>query len=605
MTHDARDRKDLSAPRSSAISQRWALAVALALAALGAAFRAQLNFATDIAPAMDAGYYPMQAWWLLEYGRPMYDDVPFFFIVNAVAGKVLALLGGMELGEALLLASRWIDCIVPSLIALPIVLLAHAWSGGARAGLAIGALVAAAAIANPLTLRMLGDFQKNSMALVFLAAAAWAVHRAAVLPVGRGPLCVLRRFWPLALFASLCAFTHVGGFGAAAVMLGATAVAWFALSGGITIRKLALGVAGCAVVSALAFLVVAIFAPDRADDLLDAPRRLFGGSGTGSAQGPAMGGPMGGGPGGDGGGGTIVVYAIAILALARSVFDRSLAAGDRALGIGLAACAMLLACPLISGEYASRFALMSFAPASLACVLVLAPLARTPRRSVVGVAGSCVAAALAIAPVVHGLGAQADARDARRPDSLVKAPVIPTGSDAELRSMRPLIAEPGRTLVVARHGLQWWAGHYLHTPVRNTIPEDAFTKYDRVIRLVEVRGMGPEGRGGGRGGFDPFDGPRAGDRPPGPPEFDGPGQPRDMARPRVMDTPMGRPRPGNVPREEPPRAAEPSPDARLRDIPPSPARGDRRNRPDTDVGGTVLFEGEHFRLIEVTRALPR
>jgi hypothetical protein len=61
-----------------------------------------------------------------------------------------------------------------------------------------------------------------------------------------------------------------------------------------------------------------------------------------------------------------------------------------------------------------------------------------------------------------------------------------------------------------------------------------------------------------------------------------------------MDTPMGRPRPGNVPREEPP------PDARPRDIPPSPARGDARDRPDTDGGGTVIFEGEHFRLIEVT-----
>lgn len=167
--------------------------------------------------------------------------------------------------------------------------------------------------------------------------------------------------------------------------------------------------------------------------------------------------------------------------------------------------------------------------------------------------------------------------------------------------MRSLIAAPARTLIVARHGLQWWAGHYLHTPVRNTIPEDAFAKYERVIRLVEVRGMGPGGRGPGPGGFDRFDGPRAGDRPPGSPEFDGPDQPRGPARPRVMDTPMGRPRPGNVPREERPRE-EPPRDARPRDFPPSPARGDARDRPDTDGGGTVLFEGEHFRLIEFTRA---
>ena len=107
-------------------SARLALAAALAIAALGVAMRARFNFATDIAPAMDAGYYPMQAWWLLEHGRPMYDDVPFFFIVNAVVGKLIALASGMDLGDALLLASRWIDCVVPPLVAVPIMLLAHA-----------------------------------------------------------------------------------------------------------------------------------------------------------------------------------------------------------------------------------------------------------------------------------------------------------------------------------------------------------------------------------------------------------------------------------------------------------------------------------------------
>jgi len=205
--------------RGAGISFRGAgpaLLVALAIATLGVMLRAKLNFATALAPSMDAAYYPMQAWWLLEHGRPMYDDVPFFFIVNAAVGKLIALMTGMDLGDALLLASRWIDCVAPPLIALPIMLLARAWSNGRAAGLVIGAGVSAAAIANASTLRMLGDFQKNSMALVFLACAAWAVHRAATMPATRG---VFARFWPLALFAGLCAFTHVGGFGAASVML--------------------------------------------------------------------------------------------------------------------------------------------------------------------------------------------------------------------------------------------------------------------------------------------------------------------------------------------------------------------------------------------------
>ena len=147
---------------------------------------------------------------------------------------------------------------------------------------------------------------------------------------------------------------------------------------------------------------------------------------------------------------------------------------------------------------------------------------------------------------------------------LVKGPVIPDGSDEELIAMRALIGDPDKTLVVARHGLQWWAGHFLHTPVRNTLPDDAFTKYDRVLQLVEVGG-----RGGARGLGGP-DGPGGFDGPDGQPDFGPPDRPQGPPRQRTMATPMGRPRPGNVPRE-------------TVDVP----------------RGGVLFEGTHFRLIEL------
>jgi hypothetical protein len=638
-----------------------ALVFAAVLVACGIALRAKLNFSSTLAPAMDAGYYPLQAWWLLEHGRPMYDDVPLFFIVNAVVGKAIAGLTGMDLGDALMLASRWIDCVVPPLIAVPIMLLAAAWSEGRRTGLVIGVLVSAAAIANPLTLRMLGDFQKNSMALVFLACAAWAAHRAATMPKTRS---IVARFWPLALFTGLCAFTHVGGFGAAAVMLGTTAIAWFVLSGRITAKKLALGTAGLAIAAAVAFAIIAIFAPDRADDLLDAPRRLFGGGGGGGGGGPGamggamgpggMGGPMGAGmgvgppgggmgggrpggpPGGGQGSGTVLIYAIAILAIARACFDRSLAAGDRALGLGLAACAMLLACPLLAGEYAMRLSLMAFAPAALAAVFVLAPLARRPRAWTLGVAGALAASALALS-VVAGQFVDARGRGGRGgPDGLFKGPVIPEGSDAELIAMRPLIADPAKTLVVARHGLQWWAGHLLHTPVRNTVPDDAFTKYDRVLQLVEVGGRGgPQGFGGPRGFGGPqgpdggggFDGPprRGGfGGPDGPPGFGADDGPPLQSSQRGVDSPMGRPRPANVPRGEPsvPRGepsvprGEPSVPRGEPSVPrgePSVPRGEPRAQdrprgrgmqPNEASGardGTVLFEGSSFRLIELKK----
>ena len=273
---------------------------------------------------------------------------------------------------------------------------------------------------------------------------------------------------------------------------------------------------------------------------------------------------------------TVLVYAIAILALVRSAFDRTLAAGDRALGIGLAACAMLLACPLLAAEYANRLSLMAFVPGSLAAVFVLAPLARSAPARWLGLAGAVATATLAILPVARELGnPRAEPSRSGRAGGprggmggLVKSPVIPEGSDTELISMREVVGSSGTTLVVARHGLQWWAGHFLHTPVRNTVPDDAFTKYDRVLELVEIGGRGRPGGFGGGGGFggDGF----------GPPD-----RPQAAPRREPMETPMGRPRPGNVPRGG-------------NDLP--------RGGNDLPRGGTVLFEGTHFRLIEIERS---
>jgi hypothetical protein len=83
-------------------------------------------------------------------------------------------------------------------------------------------------------------------------------------------------------------------------------------------------------------------------------------------------------------------------------------------------------------------------------------------------------------------------------------PVVQEQTVAELEALRALIPEPRTTLVSARHGLQWWAGYVLFTPVRDqNLPEDAFTKYSRVLMIEETGqgvGSGPPGgpSGGGR-----------------------------------------------------------------------------------------------------------
>ena len=85
----------------------------------------------------------------------------------------------------------------------------------------------------------------------------------------------------------------------------------------------------------------------------------------------------------------------------------------------------------------------------------------------------------------------------------------------EFRSMRGIVPMDGSAVVIARHGLQWWAGYFLKTPVREEhATKEQLEKYDRVFVLTEKRsgrgaGGGPTAvsRGGLNGSGGPDDGP--------------------------------------------------------------------------------------------------
>lgn len=504
--------------------------IAAAVAVGGMALRASLNFATPIAPSMDAAYYPMQAWWLIEHGRLMYQDMPLLFLVHAVLGKMLAAISGMPLDESIMLASRLVDCIVPPLIAFPVMSLAMRWGTPITrheriACTLIGVAVCMALIGGPPALWMLGDFQKNSAALVLLACCVWAVQRGSDLRQASAA----SRWWPALLFATLTACTHAGTLAVLLLVLGLSAAAWPVLSGRWRATMVGAAIAICAAACMLA--CIWLFSPQRASQLLHAPVKLL--ESRPAPRGPAgpPPGPMGPPPGrmrhdgmrppgpppdmaagrppgvrGPGmgpppGGGGAWLWALAGIAglggIARAWLDRTASDGTRSIGFGLAAAGMLLAAPMLTGEYAQRLSLMAVVPAGLAMAFAMGALVRSGGGRCMAAAASVILLNAFVQTVVSAFAPRSlGPNDHMQPGS-VKAPVIDQRTLDELRSIRERIDDPARTLVVARHGLQWWAGHVLHTPVRNVIPDDAFTRYDRVLMLRERRGgpMAPDDAG--------------------------------------------------------------------------------------------------------------
>ena len=92
--------------------------------------RAWIQFAGELPPAMDPAYYPMQAWWLLNEGRLLYQDAPLIFVLDGLLAKVF-IVTGMQSDSAYLVASQVVDCVTEPWVALFVFLFGFAWCGGA------------------------------------------------------------------------------------------------------------------------------------------------------------------------------------------------------------------------------------------------------------------------------------------------------------------------------------------------------------------------------------------------------------------------------------------------------------------------------------------
>jgi hypothetical protein len=456
----------------------WA-AAALAVVGLAIGLRSWMLFRTAIPPGMDAGYYPLQTRTLLAHGRLAYDDVPLRFAIDAVVAMGAMSLGGRPLDDAVLWASRIVDAVVQPFAALALVAIGFAWSRGRRS--AVLPTIAAAAIvvlARPI-LDMVGDFEKQSMALVWTSVAWWATWAA----LGRSNASA---FGPLAV-ALLClvlaAGTHVGT--AAGALFGTVAVVALWLLLGRPTRKQVLVLAVCLLATtALAAVTMSIFAPAKATALLRGPLLMIGigSDGTGRVHPVAI---------------VAAVVGVGLLLWwSRTVLERMrhgqpdhgpldhARRADAAFLLGMATTAAFLFNPMVPGEYAERLRLIGWLPLAFVVLglLVDPALSNQPLRRANAFAVVVLVGLALVAPGARPLHMQ---------------PLISEEGLAELRGWRDELGTSLDDVVVARHGLEWWAGFAMHSAVRMGAPKtgDA-TKYRRVFFLEELHPTAEPGRQG-------------------------------------------------------------------------------------------------------------
>lgn len=455
---------------------QWSLA---ALVGGIAAVRACLLFGTPLVPGMNGAYYLVQARSILTRGSLGIPDLPLTFYFQAAIAWVIEACSGLPLEYSILVAVKLADSILPALLAIPVALLALRWtrSCGVSAWLALGA--AAAATLNAPILSMVGDFQKNSLGLVWLAALLYSLHLWIEAPSRRRTVAVL-------VFWGLVGLTHIGVFGASLLFGGLSLLTycachrfqwrhfWFLIFAAASVTLFAAGV------------VLWKFDPSRIARLVDTIRHpaYFLGMGEGM------------GPGGAGSRWASLAFAAIAalpgLAVAGRQWARKIPSAQWNVPAGCAAGVLALTGPwAVHGDKFERLQLLAIVPAVLAAFYALIHYPRSrPRYG--------LAAALVVLMAGSGLTLLGHPRS---------AVITPEGLD-ELQGLAPLFPNPEKTLICARHGMEWWTAWALHTHIAQSsaLLASDWRNFEAVYFLKSQgkgkhQGSPPDGREGSHSGL--------------------------------------------------------------------------------------------------------
>lgn len=427
------------------------------------ATRAWLHFSKPLVPGLNGAYYLIQTRAVLEDGKLALSDFPLIFWLQAGIAHAIHVLTGISRDESVILGVKISDSVFPALSVISLGIIGWRWSCSERSPSFLAAIVPAALAAGFLpVLATTGSFQKNSLGLALLAAFACAAHGFLRVPT-----------WPRAtsalLFLALVALTHVGV--AAAALLLAVALlfsAWLMLPD--LHRKIRAPALLGVLVLAVALAISAQSDPQRVRHLIRTSYSPAWLTAQPTVNPAVTARPVS----------TkdwlrfrrepLVLLGIGI-ATAAAVFRlrQRLPPADRAFLLSCSVLTIFLTTPIYNADVQSRFLLIASVPAAICLSALLAVVHLIAR--VAAVALAMVYLMLVSTPYVRAGG---------------WASISPE-SFAELRELRSLVRSPAETIVVTRHGFEWWASWVLRSKIAQSqaVSADMWTRYSDVLFLVE------------------------------------------------------------------------------------------------------------------------
>lgn len=449
------------------------LGIFLIMAAAAIA-RLAINFSTQLMPGLMPAYNLIQARSLLETGHLGFADLPFVFYFEAGFAKMLNFFGLCDLPGCIMTASKITDSLLYPLIAIPIFLLAKTIARDIKTSrwlLFIPPLMLTISISG---FMMMADFQKNSIGLM------WSMFYIYFLYLATKDGGV-KNYLLSGVFFLLTGLTHLGCLGF--VIAYSIGFFFFAIIFQREKRVNLLKVLGLLVlVAGLVTLALFFLDPTRLDRLASVirlPLTMFENPiilgvffGQIPLQPPHL----------------IIAFVAnlsAILGLILFIIKRKeIPTLEKILLLTSATMAAFMASPLLESELGNRLFLMSYVPAAIVIIFLL----KYTYTKWLRVTLSVLVFVLMVLPAPIAIYVRSDK-------------CITDEAYQDLLKLKSVIKNPEKTLIITRHGLEYWSAWALEVDVgsgRDITSED-LKKYDVVYYLRQESGQGnfgPFGPGG-------------------------------------------------------------------------------------------------------------
>lgn len=454
---------------SPEVIEQLGLILIIAAVAIG---RLYVNFGPELMAGVNTPYYPVQIRSILTTGKLGFPDLPLVFYIQAFFAKLIGYLRFCDFSGCIMSSWKIIDAALYPLIAIPFFLLAKSIAKDIKTPKWVLLLPSILGVASFPAWVMLGELQKNAIGLLWSTFYIFFLYKALY-----GSQII--DYILAGLFFVLTGFTHIGALGfvlafTASFLLFSIILKREQRDSLIKMSMLLL----LAITSIFAFLF--FFDPERFERLASVivlPMKMFEQpiilnlfKDPGATLLFYFMNPMG-----------INANLIAILGIILFFAKRQeINLKEKILLLAALSVTLFMGSPFLGTEWAQRLYLMAYIPTIIVFIFLLKYTAAIWKKLILTALMLFVTSAPTPMMLISGMK---------------NTPSINRQAYNHLLELKKVIDNPEETLVIARHGLEWWSAWVLEVDVssKQDLDREILESYDAVFLLRQKAGKGQVG----------------------------------------------------------------------------------------------------------------